>query len=42
MTPSDDVFVEARPAAKITADGMEKRMRVLDDDTVLILSAAVI
>ena len=41
-TPTDDdVFVEARPEAKIKAEGMEKRARVLGDDTILIVSIAV-
>ena len=40
-TPTDDVFVETRPAVKMNAEGMERRARVLDDDTILIVSIAV-
>lgn len=36
-----DVFVEARPEAKTKAEGMEKRVRVLRDDTILIVRIAV-
>ena len=40
-TPTDDVFVETRPAVKMNAEGMERRARVLVDDTILIVSIAV-
>ena len=43
-TPTDDdVFVEARlrPEAKTKAEGMEKRVRLLRDDTILIVRIAV-
>ena len=40
-TPTDDVFVETRPAVKMNAEGMERRARGLVDDTILIVSIAV-